>query len=88
MLIGFQSSFVAYSVVYTALVGIWQGLKISKDMGLQKIIIESDSMTALQLIQKSNQQWHWRNLNICWRSYIYAQVEKLEWHTFWEKVTQ
>lgn len=64
MLKGFQSSFVASSVVYAKLVWIWQVLKLSKDMGLQKMMIESDSMLALQLIQSTSQQWHWTTQTI------------------------
>lgn len=41
------------------LMGIWQGLQISKEMGINHLIIESDSEVALHIIQKPKQDWNW-----------------------------
>ena len=60
MLKGFHSYLGVSSVITSELMGIWQGLKISKDLGMNKIIIESDSKLALLLIRKPDQNWHWK----------------------------
>lgn len=47
ILLGFQSFIGHASVIYSELLGIWQGLNISKIRRMDNVIIESDSKLAI-----------------------------------------
>lgn len=61
---GFKSYIGRASILYAELTGIWQGLKISKDMGLHNVMIKSDSKVALLLLSKDLPNWHWSLFNL------------------------
>lgn len=61
---GFQAYIGPASVIYAELVGIWHGLKVSKELRKDNVIVETDSMVAIQLIHKKVLSWHWKLTNI------------------------
>lgn len=61
---GYQSYLGNASILYAELVRIWQGLKISKQLGFNNVVVESDSKIALVLLVKGRPPWHWSLVNL------------------------
>ena len=56
----FQDFIGRVSIIMAELTGIWKGLKMSKDLGYNNVMIETDSKVALLLLSKDNPHWHWK----------------------------